>query len=124
MSTVQIEKAIILNIHYFHQTAIPTVSSLLMMTPPLRRSFFTGILMVTVISTFIIMIIIIIIIKIIEFYFVLTIAIITDNLSGLVITILSTGIFIKFNETPVVKSSSRELSYTILVTLSSASSLS
>ena len=35
--------------------------------------------------------------------------------SGLVITILSTGIFIKFNETPVVKSSSRELSYTILV---------
>ena len=58
MSTVQIEKAIILNIHYFNQTAIPTVSSLLMMTPPLRGSFFAGIFMVTVVSTFIIIIIV------------------------------------------------------------------
>ena len=38
--------------------------------------------------------------------------------SGLTVTIITTSIFIKYNHTPVVKSSSRELSYTILVGIS------
>eukprot|EP00090_Calanus_glacialis_P014753 TRINITY_DN23618_c0_g1_i1.p1 TRINITY_DN23618_c0_g1~~TRINITY_DN23618_c0_g1_i1.p1 ORF type:complete len:691 (-),score=130.24 TRINITY_DN23618_c0_g1_i1:169-2037(-) len=37
---------------------------------------------------------------------------------GIIITIITTSVFIKYNHTPVVKSSSRELSYTILVGIS------
>ena len=34
---------------------------------------------------------------------------------GILLTLLTTSVFIKYNHTPVVKSSSRELSYTILI---------
>ena len=35
--------------------------------------------------------------------------------AGILLTLLTTSIFMKYNHTPVVKSSSRELSYTILI---------
>ena len=36
-------------------------------------------------------------------------------LPGLVLTVITSSVFIRYNQTPVVKSSSRELSYTILI---------
>ena len=39
-------------------------------------------------------------------------------LLGIILTIITTLVFIKYNHTPVVKSSSRELSYTILIGIS------
>ena len=37
------------------------------------------------------------------------------HLSGILLTLATTSVFLKYNQTPVVKSSSRELSYTILI---------